>query len=196
MALRTQSAAFSCTCACRRARRSSPWRCTARSISAMPRALAASWARRSATFCRDCRAGHGPPPSAASSSRSRSTPPVTSGKHSKRTPSSSMVWLKGGIEPGVTPPMSAWCAREATKKSGLRAAAEEHRRHHGHVRQMRAAVIGAVEQPGIPRRHALRAHDRAHAGAHRAQVHRHVRRVGDQAAVRLKQCARVIEPLA
>ena len=35
-----------------------------------------------------------------------------------RTPSSSIVRLPGGIDPGVTPPMSAWCAREATKKSG------------------------------------------------------------------------------
>ena len=35
-----------------------------------------------------------------------------------RTPSSSIVRLPGGIEPGVTPPTSAWWAREATKKSG------------------------------------------------------------------------------
>lgn len=28
-----------------------------------------------------------------------------------------LLW--GGIEPGVIPPMSAWCPREATKNTGL-----------------------------------------------------------------------------
>jgi hypothetical protein len=35
-------------------------------------------------------------------------------KLSISTPSSSMVVEKGGIEPGVVPPMSAWWPREAT----------------------------------------------------------------------------------
>ncbi len=34
------------------------------------------------------------------------------------TPSSSIVRLPGGIDPGVRPPTSAWWAREATKNSG------------------------------------------------------------------------------
>jgi hypothetical protein len=33
---------------------------------------------------------------------------------SNSTPSSSMVVLNGGIEPGVMPPMSAWWPRLAT----------------------------------------------------------------------------------
>jgi len=49
----------------------------------------------------------GPPVSAARNSLSRSVPPLTSAKHSNSTPSSSIVRLKGGIEPGVIPPMSA-----------------------------------------------------------------------------------------
>ncbi len=32
-------------------------------------------------------------------------------------PSSSMVRLSGGMEPGEIPPTSAWCAREAVKNS-------------------------------------------------------------------------------
>ena len=35
---------------------------------------------------------------------------------SKSTPSSPMLRLPGGIEPGVMPPTSAWCARDAVKK--------------------------------------------------------------------------------
>jgi hypothetical protein len=38
---------------------------------------------------------------------------------SNKAPSSSIVRLNGGIEPGVMPPMSAWCAREATQNDGL-----------------------------------------------------------------------------
>jgi len=71
----------------------------------------AGWWRR---FCAALRAGHGPAASAARSGASHSTPPATSWKHSNTMPSSSMLRLKGGIEPGVMPPMSAWCAREAT----------------------------------------------------------------------------------
>ncbi len=94
--------------------------------------------------------------------------------------------------------MSAWWAREATKKSGRPRVADEHRRDHRHVRQVRAAVIGAVEQPGIPGAQPLAAgvHHRAHARAHRAQVHGHVRGVGDQATARIEQRARVVEALA
>ena len=56
--------------------------------------------------------------SSSATSASRSRPPSTRRKSSMRTPSSSMVRLPGGIEPGVTPPTSAWWAREATKKRG------------------------------------------------------------------------------
>src|SRR6476659_1786641 len=35
-----------------------------------------------------------------------------------KTPSSAKVFEKGGIEPGVMPPISAWWAREAVKKRG------------------------------------------------------------------------------
>jgi hypothetical protein len=72
-----------------------------------------------------------------------------------------------------------------------------HRRDDGDVGQVRAAVVRIVERvhvaalhrPGVPRDHGL---DRL---AHRAEVDRHVRRVGDQVAVGVEQRAREVEPL-
>jgi hypothetical protein len=37
-----------------------------------------------------------------------------------KAPSSSMPRLPGGIDPGVMPPTSAWCARDAVKNSSVR----------------------------------------------------------------------------
>ena len=75
--------------------------------------------------------------------------------------------------------------------------AEIDRCHHRHVGQMRAAVIGVVQHIDIARPHApgVARHHRLDRLAHRAQVHRHVRRVGDQAAVGVEQGAREVEPL-
>ena len=64
--------------------------------------------------CCGLRAGQRPDCSAANNSASRITFARTSRKLSNRTPSSSMVVLKGGMLPGVLPPMSAWWPRLAT----------------------------------------------------------------------------------
>ena len=118
------------------------------------------------------------------------------GSASSITPSSSMVCENGGIEPGWTPPTSAWWPRAATKKAGSGSPSAEHRHHHGDVRQVGAAGVGVVERERLAgREHRVALADRPHAGAHRAQVHRHVRRVGDEAAARVEQGAGEVEPL-
>ena len=88
---------------------------------------------------RRCAPARGRDAAARAARAPRSSPPSTSWKLSNSTPSSSIVRLNGGMEPGVMPPMSAWWAREATKKSGL-AAAAKHRRDHRDVGQVDAAV--------------------------------------------------------
>src|SRR5699024_4013010 len=72
----------------------------------------------------------------------------------------------------------------------------EHRRNHGNVRQVGAAVVGVVEHEHVAGPHAVPAAlgDGAHAFAHRAQVHRHVRRVGDQAGLRVEYGAGEVQP--
>lgn len=46
------------------------------------------------------------------------TPPVTSLKEVNTAPSCCREVEWGGMEPGVMPPMSAWCPLLATKKTG------------------------------------------------------------------------------
>ena len=62
---------------------------------------------------------------------------------------------------------------------------------------MGAAVVGVVQRVDVARPQAVaaQAQDRAHALAHRAQMHRHVRRIGDQHAVRIEHGAGEIQPL-
>lgn len=57
-----------------------------------------------------------PPPLLPSSWK---TPPVTSLKEVKTAPSCWREVEWGGMEPGVMPPMSAWCPLLATKNTGL-----------------------------------------------------------------------------
>ena len=74
----------------------------------------------------------------------------------------------------------------------------EDRRNHGDIGQMRAAGIGRVDQPGVARAQ-LRAEavqDGAHRIAHAAQMHRNMRRVGDQIAGGVEQRTGEIQPLA
>ena len=81
-------------------------------------------------------------------------------------------------------------------KPRLRAAGQVDRRHHRHVRQVGAAVVGVVEHIDIARLHGRVACDHSlDRLAHRAQVHRHVRRIGDQRALGVEQCTRKIQPL-
>ena len=80
---------------------------------------------------------------------------------------------------------------------GLGAVIDVHRRDHGDVRQMRAAVVRVVEHEDIAALHAVAVarNHRLDALAHRSQMHRHVRRVGDQLALAVEQGAAEIEPL-
>ena len=75
--------------------------------------------------------------------------------------------------------------------------AQEHRRDHRDVGQVRAAVVRRVQHEHVAGLHRAGApvDDRAHAFAHRAEMHRHVRRVGDQVALRVEQRAGEIEAL-
>ena len=93
-----------------------------------------------------------------------------------------MSRLPGGIDPGVMPPTSAWCARDAVKNSSVRAIGAEHRRHDRHVRQVSAAGVRRIQQERIPRPQvgAVRVEHRRDARAHRTEMHGHVRRVGDE----------------
>ena len=84
-----------------------------------------------------------------------------------------------------------------TRRASVLRASLEDGRHHGHVRQMRTAVVRCVQHVGVAGAHAAvrRCDDALDRLAHRPEVHRHVRRVGDQAAVRGEQGARKIQPL-
>ena len=85
---------------------------------------------------------------------------------------------------------------------------DEDRHDDGDVGQMGAAIIGGVERVDVARLHAPPVHghaagaraapaqDGADAVAHAAQMHRHMRRIGDQIACRVEQGAGEIEPLA
>ena len=75
--------------------------------------------------------------------------------------------------------------------------AEEHGHDHRDIRQVRAAGVRRVQRKDIARLHVAAAppHDFLHGLAHRAQVHRHVRRVGDELSLRVEQRAGEIEAL-
>ncbi len=77
------------------------------------------------------------------------------------------------------------------------AAIVEHRRADGDVRQMRAAVIRRVERKHVARPDAslVVADDRLNRTIHRAQMHRHVRGVGDEAPLAVEEGAGKVEPL-
>ena len=71
------------------------------------------------------------------------------------------------------------------EEQNLGAAFGEHRGHHGDVGKMRAAVIGRVQHPhiaGLEIAADLAPHG-LDAPVHRAEMHRDMRRVGDEAAV-------------
>ena len=80
----------------------------------MPLALAAIWARRSARLVAGSLDGYSAVCSSLIVSASLSWPSWTSSQLSISTPSSSTRVLAAGIDPGDTPPISAWCPRLAT----------------------------------------------------------------------------------
>jgi len=108
MTRRTDSSALSCTWPMYASTVSRPYWATIARSSCTPFSLAAICARRSAIVCSGLRAGCAVVASCARSASSRNAPSRTSRKLSNSTPSSSIVFENGGIEPGVRPPMSAW----------------------------------------------------------------------------------------
>ena len=80
-----------------------------------PRRHAATCAERSAMFCAMLRAGYSPDASNARMSASQNRPSSTISTLSKMMPSSTIVVLSGGIDPGRVPPISAWWARLTTQ---------------------------------------------------------------------------------
>lgn len=90
-----------------------------------------------------------PEPSNARSSSSQKRPSSTSRTLSIRTPSSSMLVLVGGIDPGAIPPTSAWCPRGDEEAGHRTIARNEDRSDHGNVRQVGTPGVGRVEDIGI-----------------------------------------------
>ena len=164
----------------------------------MPFSLAAIWARRSATLVAGSRDGYSAVFSSSVVSASRSSPvlyqqPVVDqhpllldlgagGRHgSRRHPADlGVVAAAGHVEPDV-----------------VAASGGEDRGDHGDVGQVGAAVVGVVEDVDVaaadPAGVALDHH--LDGLAHGAEVHRHVRGVGDQAAVGVEDRAGEVEPL-
>ena len=79
----------------------------------------------------------------------------------------------------------------------VRAGLVEHRRDDRDVRQMRAAVERVVQRDHVARlqRGAAIVQHGAHAFAHRAEMHRHVRRVRHQEALGVEDGAGEVQPL-
>ena len=73
----------------------------------------------------------------------------------------------------------------------------EHRRDHGDIGQMCAAIIGVVQDKAVALidRALIVTDHRPHRLAHRTQMHRHMRRIGDQRARRIENCTGEIKPL-
>ena len=72
----------------------------------------------------------------------------------------------------------------------------KNRCHHGDIRQMRTTVIRRVDREHITGLHlGMTGNHRLDTLAHAAQVHRHMRRVGDQIAMPVKYRAGKIQPL-
>ena len=87
-------------------------------------------------------------------------------------------------------------ARTDIKKNFL-GIVRKHRRYHRHIRQMRPAVVGVVQHVHVAALHlpCVLPHDGLDTLAHRAQMHRHMRRIGDEIACRIKQRATKIQSL-
>ncbi len=79
----------------------------------------------------------------------------------------------------------------------LSAGGVEHRRHHGDVGQMRAAVVRRVQHVGIARAHlgSAQADDGLDRAVHGTEVDGQMRRVGDERALGIEHRAREVEPL-
>jgi len=109
------------------------------------------------------------------------------------------------LDPGAERGHRAWrdapdlrvVAAGRHEEENLAAGAVEHGSDHGDVRQMRPAVVGIVEHVDVTGAHppGVAPHDDLDALPHRAQVHRNVRRVGDEAPARVEDGAGEVQPL-
>ena len=84
---------------------------------------------------------------------------------------------------------------------GRLAAFREDGHDHGYIRQMGATIVRRVEHIGIAGQHsasvaAAALQHGAHALAHRAEMHRHVRRIGNQMALAVEHGTGEVEPFA
>ena len=96
---------------------------------------------------------------------------------------------------GLAADLGVMAARGDVEQDGARGLVEN-RGDHGDVGKMRAAVVGRVEHEHVARLDGIGAFldDGLDAIAHRAQVHRDVRRVGDEIARRVENGATEVEP--
>ncbi len=71
------------------------------------------------------------------------------------------------------------------------------RHHHRHIGNVCAAGVRRVKHIGIAVLHAVRAllKNHSHAFTHGAEMHRHMRRVSDEIALAIENCAGEIESL-
>ena len=73
----------------------------------------------------------------------------------------------------------------------------EHRRHHGNIGQVRAAIVGCIQRKHVAGTDValVEADDGFHGAVHGPQMHRHVRRIGDKRAGTVEDGAGKIQPL-
>ncbi len=108
----------------------------------------------------------------------------------------------GGHGPRRDPADVSMMATRRDEEGGGVVGLQEHRHDDGDVGQMGAAVVRGVQHIDVAAPHAApvgaaaaRGDDRADALAHRPQVDRDVRGVGDQGAARVEDGARKVQPL-
>jgi hypothetical protein len=145
---RTLSSALSWTCPCRPARPRARNGRPSCAVPATPFSLAAIWAagrRRSGAGCaqgRDGRSADRPVPC------SRKRPWSTILKLSISTPSSSTLVARGVMEPGASRRHRRG-GRARRPEQDLLAVIVEHRRDHGDVGQVGAAIVGGVQREDV-----------------------------------------------
>ena len=139
--------------------------------------------------------------SSCRSSSNRETPASTSLKLRISTPSSARILRKRRHRAGRDAADLGMVRRLAVKNSTValrvrRGRDSKHRRDDGHIGQVRAAAIRIVRDEHIARLHCrVVGDDLLDRLAHRAQMHRNVRRIDDQIALRREDRATEIEPL-
>ena len=88
-------------------------------------------------------------------------------------------------------------AARANVKKNFLCRIGEYRRNDRHIRQVRATVVRIVQHIHITPLHpaGVLTHHGLDALPHRAKMHRHMRRIGDEVALSVEQCATEIQAL-